>query len=319
MTPYERRLFERAQRRASALWPDLLRAVLQAFQALRESLNEAEMSRLIDSGQLDRLIDEVFSAETVDRSTIPLRTQIRRATEQSFRFHTADLPKGGKVEGTIAVMFDTLSPKVIEAIRSIEIQIGKTYTDSTKEVVRAFVENGLRDGWGPRKVAKGIREVVGLAPNQQQDVWRYREKLQHAHEGGEITNTLRDKRFDATVRKAQETGQAIPASKVEKMVAAYSDARKAQHAETIARTAALQANKQAQRLSWEAAVEAGVVDRDKLHRVWVGVMDERERDSHREMEGDTVALDEPHRNGQMVPGEGEYNCRCIDRFVVASA
>jgi len=43
-------------------------------------------------------------------------------------------------------------------------------------------------------------------------------------------------------------------------------------------------------------------------------MDSRERDSHIAMEGDTVPWDQLYSNGQMIPGDTEYNCRCVSIY-----
>lgn len=43
-------------------------------------------------------------------------------------------------------------------------------------------------------------------------------------------------------------------------------------------------------------------------KTWSGVLDDRERDEHVELEGETVAIDEAFSNGLMFPSEP--NCRC---------
>lgn len=54
----------------------------------------------------------------------------------------------------------------------------------------------------------------------------------------------------------------------------------------------------------------------KLKKTWVATLDDRVRDSHAELDGETVAIDEPFSNGLMCPRDpdGEpaevYNCRC---------
>jgi hypothetical protein len=77
--------------------------------------------------------------------------------------------------------------------------------------------------------------------------------------------------------------------------------------ETVARTAALDAQKLAQRLSWEDAIAKGIVERDELEKTWVGVMDDRERATHVAMEKVTVGFDEPFvlpdGKRQQIPGD----------------
>jgi hypothetical protein len=92
------------------------------------------------------------------------------------------------------------------------------------------------------------------------------------------------------------------------------------NAETHSRTIALDSHKMGQRLSWVDAVERGIADRAKLRRRWVTVGDSRVRPEHVKMNGETVGFDEPFSNGQVTPGESEWNCRCIVRvFLVQEA
>jgi uncharacterized protein with gpF-like domain len=46
-------------------------------------------------------------------------------------------------------------------------------------------------------------------------------------------------------------------------------------------------------------------------------MDEREREEHVEMEGETVPFDALYSTGQSYAGEGDWNCRCLDIVGVA--
>jgi hypothetical protein len=91
------------------------------------------------------------------------------------------------------------------------------------------------------------------------------------------------------------------------------------NAETNARTAALDAQRSAQRLVWEEAIESGAVARGDVTKTWRGVKDERERPEHLAMEGETVQFDQPFSNGEMIPGESTYNCRCIQVIRVGAS
>ena len=179
-----------------------------------------------------------------------------------------------------------------------------------RETFRAHIENGLRDGVNPRTVARELRTVIGLAPNQEEAVRNFRRALEGA-EGARspLAYKLRDKRFDGTIGKGNLT-----TAQIEKMAEAYRRKMVAFNAETNARTATLDSLKLGQRLSWEDAVDKGIVDRNALVKTWAGTLDERERPEHVAMEGETVRFDEPFSNGEMTPGDSTYNCRCIARF-----
>ena len=135
-----------------------------------------------------------------------------------------------------------------------------------------------------------------------------------------LTRTLRDKRFDPTLRKALGArGTGLSTSQVNQMTGAYRRRMIAFNAETQARSIALEAQKRGQRLSWLDAVQRGVIPRAALYRRWLGVNDSRRRQSHEDMEGEEAHVDQSYSNGQTIPGDNEYNCRCLDVFFVKRA
>ena len=158
-------------------------------------------------------------------------------------------------------------------------------------------------------IARDLRTVVGLGPAQLQQVDNFRDALL-GQNGRSITGyTLRDKRFDRTILKGDLTPQ-----QVDKMVEAYTRKRVAQNAESVARTATLDAQKLGQHLAMDDAVKKGVYDPNRLVKTWRGVMDSRERPEHVAMEGETVPYDQAYSTGEITPGSSTYNCRCISIY-----
>lgn len=293
--------------------PEIAAAILRAFAILRDGLSEAQLARLIASGELDQLLRDFLSDDVMARAFIPLRQRIRFGVERQLKYFAADLPKAGKVDGVLAIAFDYLNPRVLDAIRALDTKVIQTLADDVREAVRAYVENGIRDGANPHAVARQIRHIIGLAPNQERAVRNYERALRGTNPNAKPGDyKLRDRRYDTTKGPLTE-------AQIETRVAAYRRKMVDFNASTNARTAALDAMKLGQRLSWEDAIEKGIVDRDRLFKQWIGVMDDRERPEHREMEKITVHFDEafPEPSGEMIPGESTYNCRCIPRYFVA--
>jgi hypothetical protein len=83
------------------------------------------------------------------------------------------------------------------------------------------------------------------------------------------------------------------------------------NAETNTRTLSLEAQKVGSALTWQDAIDRGVVDPSRLMKRWSGVMDSRERPEHVAMEGEVVRFDEPYSNGEDIPGISTWNCRCV--------
>ena len=294
--------------------PDVSAAILRGLAILRDSMPEAQLVRILESGDINQLFSAVLNDAVLERAFLPVREQIRSATMANFRYFARDLPKGGKIDGVLAVSFDVLNPTVIDAVRALDTKVVQGMSSDVRETVRAFTENGLRDGVSPRAIGRQIRDVVGLAPNQERAVANFRLLLESGDRDA-LARKLRDKRFDRTLGKAfGGEGDGLTAKQIDGMVDAYRRKMLAFNANTQARTAALDSTKSAQRLSWLDAADKGIVDRDRLVRTWRGVKDDRERDEHLAMEGETVPVDQPYSNGEMVPGESTYNCRCIEIF-----
>src|SRR6185437_9197767 len=299
----------KAQRRAASMQPDVQLAVLRAFRLIRESLFESQLARIIATGNLDALLDQAFRQAVMDTAFQPVRDQIRRSVGQSVTYYAKQIAIPASLPG-VTIAFDVLSPHVITGIRSLETKvIGDLQTD-VRETVRAFVENGLRDGVGPRAIARDLRTVVGLGPSQLQQVDNLRDALL-GQNGRSVTDyTLRDKRFDRTIAKGNLTPD-----KIDKMVDAYLKQRIAQNAETVSRTAVLDAQKLGQHLAVQDAISKGVYDPNRLMKTWRGVLDSRERELHLEQEGSTVAWDQPYPGtGEIIPGSSTYNCRCVSIY-----
>jgi hypothetical protein len=311
MTARDRLLWLKFQRRAASLQPDVAADLLRAWAAIRESLSDAELARLIASGQIDQIIDDAL----LDRAFIPLRARLRKAIEKGFDATVKDLPKAGKVDGTIAVAFDTLNPKVIEAVRQLETRVITDLKDDVKETVRAFVENGLRDGRAPRSIARELRGMIGLSPDQLEQVQNFRDALEGKN-GRSVTDyTLRNKTVDRLLAKGPLTEEQI-----DRYTDVYRKARIAQNANTISHTATLDSYKLGQQLSWEDARANGVIPPGyELWKTWVQIDRPTKREEHIPLNGETVPFDQPYSNGQMIPGEDDYNCACISRVTMRKA
>lgn len=299
-------LWRRVNRRAASLSPALAADLLRAFRTLGDAVGEAAVAKLVEQGYIDAVVDLVASSERMDAALVPARERLRGMVASAVTLFGKDIPRVGDIERTIAVAMDWLNPTVITAIRALETKVMRTLAESTRETVRAYIETALRDGVNPRVVARSLRSVIGLAPNQEAAVRNFQAALESGKLSKVTQYALRDRRFDRTIAQGNLTPEQI-----ERMVATYRRRFVAWNAETNARTAALDAQKLGQRLSWEDAARRGIVDGDRLEKTWSGVLDNREREEHLRMEGQTVPADSRFSNGEFTPGDSTFNCRCI--------
>ena len=315
MTPSEAAFFRRTHAKIARLRPEVIHALIRAWSIIVASFNESELAQIIDSGNVDLLIAEALADQALDRALIPLRQRMRDVMHSGFTYTVPSLPRGGKINGTIAVAFDQLSPDVVAAIRSLETPVLTRLKEDVREVVRARVHDGIVAGENPRAIAKDLRSVIGLGETQYQEIQNYRDALQGLN-GRSVSNyTLRSKTIDKMLAKGPLTD-----AQIDREIAAYTKRRIALNAEATARTATLQAFKQGQKLSWQDAQAKGVIQPNgRLVKQWLGVLDDRERPEHVAMEKETVPFDEPYSNGEMTPGDSTYNCRCVEKIFIQRA
>lgn len=322
-TPADLAFWSLANRRAARMTPDMAAAVLRAFAVLRATITDAELQGLLATHALDAIVDAVTKDATMQPAMAPVQEQIRRALGRSIAQTARSFPRppGGPPmppitpTSTVSVGFDVLNPRIVDGIRTMETKVISSLTDDVKATVRQVVERGLHAGVGPKAIAKELRASIGLGPTQEQEVTNFRAALRGQDGRSPFDYLKRDRRYDATLKKALGAdGNGLSDSQVETMVDAYRKRRIAQNAETVSRTAMLDAQKTGQHLAIADAVDKGVYDPSRLVKTWVGVMDSRERPEHVAMEGETVPWDQPYSTGEMTPGSSTFNCRCVSRY-----
>lgn len=312
MTAAERAYWARINRLLARLQPNVARSLLRSFELIRASMTDAELTRLVQSGGVERILagDGPLSEQALARAFLPVKIELREAVEAAFASFVRDIPKGESIG------FNILNPRILDAVRTMETRVTARLTEDVQGAVRAYTEDALVRGVGPRDLARHLRDVVDLAPNQVKAIANFRRMLTSGDPEA-LTRALRDKRFDATLKRVLGAeGKSLSREQVDRMVEAYQRKMVAFNSESQARTATLQAQKTGQRLSYEDAIERGVIDRERLMKEWRTVRDSRVRPEHREMEGEVVHFDAPFSNGQMVPGDGDWNCRCRARYFV---
>lgn len=312
-TKADKAFLARQDRRAFRLSPELAKRELAAYELVRRGLSQSELVAAIESGLVDQL---TLAAALSDEAISPAFAQLRLALDQSVltatRLSNADLPK------SFGATFDLLNPNVIRAARTLDTAvIDRLIIPDMRETFRQTIIDGLEDGLGTDTIARNARASIGLAPNQQQAVRNFNTMLKDGNREA-LTRTLRDKRFDKTLNKALGVeGTGLSSKQVETMTDAYRRRMIAHNAKTHARTAAVDAQKLGQRVSWQDAVDKGLVDPRRMRRTWTTVGDGKVRDEHVAMNGETVGFNERFSNGDLIPGESTFNCRCAARVFLA--
>lgn len=311
MTAAERTVWRRIERRVRAMQPEMSEAVLTAFANVRAEMAPAEVAAAIARGGSQALFDEILTRATLATAYKPVQDALRSNVVESVQFYGRVLPFGKSV--TSAIRFDFLNPRVIDAVRQLELSVLSNVNTNVVDTMRLAVEAGLRQGLSSPAVAQSLRPLVGIGPRQLDTVLNLRDAMLGVNGRTLSDYTMRDKRFDAAVKNGTLTD-----AQLSKALASYTNARVGQNANAIAATAARDSQKLAQRLSWVDAMGEGVGDGEMLVHEWITVGDDRVRDEHQH-DGEVQPWDQPYSTGQMVPGEGDWGCRCVERFYIIRA
>ncbi len=331
MTPAEL-LRRRIERRVRDLAPDLRLRAYRALEMIRQSLTERELAAAVEDGSVERLVAELLSDRDMDPAFQSLRAHLDRVTVDTATLEAGNLPP------RMRVAFDPFNPQIAASVHAMSGRVIDKMKAEIRDTVRQQVAEGMALGKNPRVIARGLRQTIGIAPNQAAAVDRFelllragdRSALQRALAKNHLTNTA----GKVLVRKGHAGGQGLsskllgildrklgkePLSEdvIAQAVDAYRKRQLAWNVETNTRTMALNSQRVAQRQAWENAVQSGVAGRDRLRRTWVTVGDSRVRDEHAAMNGETVAFDQPYSNGDMYPGQNSWNCRCLEQFSLA--
>lgn len=207
----------------------------------------------------------------------------------------------------LPVFFDVLNPGVLDALRDLDSKVMTQLKDDIRETVRAIQHAGFINSETPAQTAQNLRSLIGLGPTQVGQVNNFRRALERGDVAKALSYKARDRRSDSAIKKGN-----LSRDRIAKMTDAYAKRRVTINAQTTARTAATDALKKGQDLTWRQMESAGMVpDGYMLIKSWQTVGDNRVRDAHRAMQGQTVPFNQPYSNGQMIPGEGDYSCRCV--------
>lgn len=146
----------------------------------------------------------------------------------------------------INVRFDMMNPKAAEWAQRNAARLVTSISDSQREAVRNIVTSSVNDGRTVGDIARDIRHMVGLRPDQVNALSKYRDVL---------------------------SARNLNADQVEKKMAKYANALARQRGELIARTEVLSAANAGQTGLWQKAKADGLLQAT-AKKVWITTPDE---------------------------------------------
>lgn len=323
-------------RAIEALEPSLQRAYLDSIRATVDAAVISEVEQLIEQGDEDGLVallslgalavfgealrSAFLAGGRAEMTAIILPTPVRQVIGRK-EFDPASEPAQARVALQVQQARQVSADSVRDAIRAVmgsRRVIGGATGRSSRQaaldlVGRISPQTGRRTGG-----------VLGLPGNMAQYVVNARQQLLSGDPDEMrkyFTRTRRDRRFDGIVRRAMESGKPVASADVDRIAGRYSERLLKTHVEMLANTAAAESFNAGRDQAWEQLVGQGI-DRTKIDKEWRDRADEKVRNSHRHMRGQTVILGQAFRtnSGALLryPGDSSLgagydeiaNCRC---------
>lgn len=222
----------------------------------------------------------------------------------------------------LAASLDLANPEAVRFTSTYLPALIREVTDETRGAVREAVERGFTEGRPAVKIAREVRDSVGLTRAQGRAVGNFRRQLETGNLGRGKHPT--DRRLSASERA--QAGSIFSAGgessgRVDRLVERYRDSLVNRRAKNIARTEVHRAHVNGQEELWRQAQARGLISRERTRRRWIVTPDDRLRTDHAAVPGmnpDGVGLEEPFQTPVgpvMAPGESgvasfDVNCRC---------
>lgn len=304
-------------------------AFLEAMDELRRGV---DLQRVI-AAIAQRNIDAAIAAMHLDAAALAvLEDEIAQAFRDGGDATAAALPDATPDGRALVVRFNGRNIRAEAWLRDYSSTLVTNILDDQRVALRQALEDGMERGLGPRTVAldvvgrvdrnTGRRNggILGLTAPQQTWIENARTQLESG-DAGYFDRTLRDKRFDSTIRKAMEAGEPIDPDRIEAALRNYKNRMLKLRGDTIGRTEAMTALHKAQDEALRQAVDAGQIPASAIRRIWSSTGDARVRRTHMILDGKSVGLDElfisPSGAALKFPGDPQapaaevINCRCF--------
>ncbi len=309
--------------------PRLRKAFLDSIYQIRNSAQLDQIARMLENGDVDGALQAVGLNPVQFR---PLDKTIIDAFESGGINAAKAVPAVVASNGfKVVFRFNIRNPKAEAWLSDYSSSLVKQIVDDQRVMIRQNLTRALAAGTNPRTAAldlvgrigaSGNREggVIGLTSSQDQWVQNYADELSSDSPTAALSRNLRDARFDSTVQDAADSGEPLTADQIDTMTTAYKNRALMYRAQTIARTEMQTSLHEAQQQSMQQAVDSGVIQANTVTMIWRTAEDDRVRDSHVFMDGQTVAMGQSFVSGDGnmlaypgdfdAPPEETINCRC---------
>lgn len=307
------------------LHPDVRRAFEDAIDRITTTAKLRDIEAMLDRGDIEGLLDAL-------RLSPEYFVPVQDAVDQVF--YAGAQYQVSLTASLSSIPFNRRHWAAESWARDNGSRLIVEIAESTREGVRQFVAEGLKQGRGTSTVAREIvgrvnratqkREggIVGLTGQQASYVINARAELE-ALDAGYLKRAARDRRFDRMIRKAIKDGKPLAKADIDRIVQKYTNGLLIRRGDVIARTETHNALNAGRYEAMRQTAEDAGMDVSRLTVRWRATRDGRTRDSHRTLGGKTAAYGEafvspltgarmrfPGDRSMGAPASDLIHCRC---------
>lgn len=308
---------------AEAAEGPVARLIKQTLDAVIASIDPNALAAALTANRFDALWRHL----ALERLTPAMRPALNRlavvhdlsAVEATAAIETSPVirkarPRRLKTPAVINLTYDPLNPATVAAQNATNDAISAGVENTAQATAEVILSAGLERGDRPEVIARALRETLGMSAQEATAIQNYRGALETGNLSP-LQRALRDRRFDASVRRGGLTDEQI-----DRMVQRYAERYRAYRATRLARTETLRAANQGKRAAWNQYLAMTGRARDSVRRFWTTAGDELVC---------PICLPIPGMNPDGIPIDGKYEspigpidappdphplCRCTERF-----
>jgi hypothetical protein len=290
------------------------RAFLAAVTETQGELKGKELIDLLSEAKFDQAADLAWSA--FETGGAAYQQEVKDRYLKIFqKFNDLGVAKTFLPPGTTA-RFDITNPEVFTWING---QFDTHFADlesHTRNMVKTVTTRGFQTGMHPYKMAREIRQYLGLPDFYVTATENYRKLLEGLTDRADLDDLPKylRKRLKQTDMRLWAPKAGLNQTRINKLVEAYRRKKLRQYSETLTRTATIKASAQAQRQLWLQSKEKGWLDQEKWVVKWIITPDDRLCEFCRGMKGKTREMDGTYENGSEGPTL-HWRCRCAEGLV----
>lgn len=285
--------------------PQIRLAWMRAIQQIRDGIVLRQIVDRLERGDVQGAVEAMrIDAAAFARFEMAI-TDAYNGGGLSF---VQTLPKTTDAEGNRVIFRFAVRNTPGEAlIRQHSAQLVANTVTEQQAMIRTALEAGLSRGRNPTQTAievigqinratgKRTGGIVGLSDPQAEYVQTAREELASGDPAklrNYLTRVRRDKRFDAHVARALETGKPVPQDAIAKMTTSYSNRLLKLRGDAIGLNETMGAMAKARHDAFGQQIDAGHVDAQAATKVWRHSPEQHPRMQHVEMDGKEVGFNE---------------------------